>query len=72
VEPFDRAILVEGDTEYTAFRHVISCLPTKYRDVHVVRARGKACLVSLCKILNQFDKGYGILHDADRKEIIDK
>jgi putative ATP-dependent endonuclease of OLD family len=66
-----RTILVEGDTEYTAFRHVISCNET-YRGVHVVRARGKACLVSLCKILNQFDKGYGILHDADRKSFTDK
>lgn len=67
-----RTVLVEGDTEYTAFTHVISCIPTKYKGVHVVRARGKACLVSLCKILNQFDKGYGILHDADRKEFTDK
>ncbi len=67
-----RSILVEGDTEYTAFRHVVSCNELKYRDVHIVRARGKACLVSLCKILNQFDKGYAILHDADRKELEDK
>ena len=37
-----------------------------------MRARGKACLVSLCKILNQFDKGYAILHDSDRKDVIDK
>lgn len=67
-----KTVLVEGDTEYTAFSHVISCSEAKYRDVHIVRARGKACLVSLCKILNQFDKGYGILHDADRKLIFDK
>jgi putative ATP-dependent endonuclease of OLD family len=67
-----KTVLVEGDTEYTAFSHVISCSEAKYRDVHIVRARGKACLVSLCKILNQFDKGYGILHDADRKFIFDK
>jgi putative ATP-dependent endonuclease of OLD family len=65
-------ILVEGDTEYTAFKHVISCNDAKYRGVHIVRARGKACLVSLCKILNQFDKGYAILHDSDRKDVIDK
>jgi putative ATP-dependent endonuclease of OLD family len=64
-----RTILVEGDTEYTAFRHVIDEDTTgKYKDVHVVRARGKACLVSLCKILNQFDKGYAVLHDADREK----
>jgi len=67
-----RTVVVEGDTEFTAFRHIISCDPGKYMDVHVVRARGKACLVSLCKILNQFDKGYGILHDADRMTIPNK
>ena len=38
--------------------------------MHVVRARGKATIVSLCKILNQFDKGYSVLHDADRKTIV--
>ncbi len=64
-----KTILVEGDTEYTAFRHVMAQDRGKYKDVHVVRARGKSCLVSLCKILNQFDKGYSILHDADRETI---
>ncbi len=67
-----RTVLVEGDTEYTAFKHVIAQDPVKYKDIHVVRARGKACLVSLCKILNQFDKGYSILHDADREKVISK
>lgn len=65
-----KTILVEGDTEYTAFRHVMAQDRGKYKDVHVVRARGKSCLVSLCKILNQFDKGYSILHDADRETIM--
>ena len=64
-----RTILVEGDTEYTAFRHVIGRRPDQYRDVHVVRARGKACLASLCKIPNQFNTGYAVLHDSDREEI---
>jgi len=67
-----KTVLVEGDTEYAAFRHIMSCDQDKYRDVHVVRARGKACLVSLCKILNQFDKSYGILHDSDRKTVFSK
>jgi len=64
-----RTVLVEGDTEYTGFRHVMAQDHGKYKDIHVVRARGKACLVSLCKILNQFDKGYSILHDADREKV---
>lgn len=67
-----RTILVEGDTEYTAFKHVIAQTPERYKDIHVVRARGKSCLVSLCKILNQFDKGYSILHDSDREKIVGK
>lgn len=64
-----KTVLVEGDTEYTAFRHVIAQDGTTYKDIHVVRARGKACLSALCKILDQFDKGYGILHDADREKV---
>jgi putative ATP-dependent endonuclease of OLD family len=65
-----RTILVEGDTEYTAFKHVIGQYPGKYKNVHIVRARGKACLAALCKILNQFGKDYAILHDADSEEIV--
>lgn len=67
-----RTVLVEGDTEYTAFKYVIAQDPAKYKDIHIVRARGKACLVSLCKILNQFDKAYAILHDADREKVLSK
>ncbi len=67
-----KTVLVEGDTEYTAFRHIISCESEKYRGIHIVRARGKACLVSLCKILNQFKKHYGVLHDSDRPKVLNK
>lgn len=31
-----------------------------------MRARGKATIVSLCKILNQFGAPYSVLHDSDR------
>jgi putative ATP-dependent endonuclease of OLD family len=61
-----RTIIVEGDTEYTAFIHVIGLSPGKYEGVHIVRARGKATIVSLCKILNQFGAPYAVLHDSDR------
>lgn len=64
-----RTIIVEGDTEYTAFRYVVSTDATKYKGVHVVRARGKACIKSLCKVLDQFEKNYAVLHDADREMI---
>lgn len=60
-----RSIVVEGDTEYTAFKYVISRNPDRYKNVHIIRARGKATIVSLCKILNHFGSGYSVLHDSD-------
>jgi putative ATP-dependent endonuclease of the OLD family len=65
-------IIVEGDTEYTAFKHAIAASPKKYEGVHVVRARGKATIVSLCKILNQFGAPYAVLHDSDRPTYLKK
>ena len=58
-------IIVEGDTEYTALKHVIEESETSYRDIHVIRARGKATIVSLIKILNQFGSRFSVLHDSD-------
>lgn len=58
-------IIVEGDTEYTAFKYIISKNPEKYRNIHIVRARSKGTIVSLCKILNHFGNGYSVLHDTD-------
>jgi putative ATP-dependent endonuclease of the OLD family len=67
-----RTVVVEGDTEYTAFKHVMAISPKKYDGVHVVRARGKATIVSLCKILNQFGAPYSVLHDSDRPTYVKK
>lgn len=61
-----KTIIVEGDTEYTAFKHVVGLSPKAYEGIHIVRARGKATIVSLCKILNQFGAPYSVLHDSDR------
>jgi len=58
-------IVVEGDTEYSALRYVISKHPERYRNLHVIRARGKATIVALIKILNQFGSSYAVLHDSD-------
>lgn len=63
-----RIIIVEGDTEYTAFSYLKMENPDKYGDVHIIRARGKPIIPSLCKILNQFACSYAILHDADTEE----
>lgn len=62
-----RTVIVEGDTEYAAFREVIADDPIKFRDVHIVRARGKYTIVALCKIMNQFKCAYSVLHDSDLK-----
>lgn len=61
-----RTIIVEGDTEYTAFKYVIEKNSDKYDDVHIIRARGKATIVSLVKILNHFGTHFSVLHDSDK------
>ncbi|WP_137744649.1 ATP-dependent nuclease [Robertmurraya siralis] len=58
----DRIIIVEGDTEYIAFKHLAK---TKNENVHIIRARGKATICTLMKILNQFNSSYDVLHDVD-------
>lgn len=63
-----RIIIVEGDTEYTAFKYVIAQTPNAYRDVHIIRARGKATIISLIKVLNHFGATYSVLHDSDRQK----
>lgn len=63
-----KVILVEGDTEYTAFNNVymldaeMSSYPAKPT---IVRARGKSTLVILQKILRHFKLQYSIIHDID-------
>lgn len=64
-----KTILVEGDTEYSAFKIIINEKPDDFKNVHVIRARGKAILVPLIKILNHFGQSYSILHDADTPTI---
>jgi putative ATP-dependent endonuclease of OLD family len=60
-----KVIIVEGDTEYTAFNYIKAQKPLEYKDVHIIRARGKATIVSLIKILNHFGTSYSVLHDSD-------
>jgi putative ATP-dependent endonuclease of OLD family len=67
-----KVIVVEGDTEYTAFNYIKANKPEAYKDVHIIRARGKATIVSLVKILNHFGSSYAVLHDSDKPEITTK
>ncbi|MGN6155403.1 MAG: ATP-dependent nuclease [Sphingomicrobium sp.] len=72
-------VLVEGDTEYSALKLVAAALLQEegqdqipeplLRSLVVVRARGKAPLISLAKILNHFGARYSILHDSDAETI---
>jgi len=63
-----RIVVVEGDTEYTAFSQLKLFYPNEYEDVHIIRARGKGVIPSVVKILNQFTANYGVLHDADTEK----
>jgi len=65
-----RSIVVEGDTEFTALKHVIGDNSADFKDVHIIRARGKATIVSLVKILNHFGSSYAVLHDSDKPIIV--
>jgi putative ATP-dependent endonuclease of OLD family len=67
-----RTVVVEGDTEHSAFKEIIQADNERFRDVHVVRARGKYTIIVLCKILNQFGNPYAVLHDADTPTIATK
>lgn len=59
-------ILVEGDTEHAAFMSSIIERQHGLMDrVTVIRARGKAILVPLIKVMTHFKIDFGIVHDAD-------
>ncbi|WP_350302204.1 ATP-dependent nuclease [Peribacillus frigoritolerans] len=58
----DKVVIVEGDTEYIAFKHLAK---QKNENLHIIRARGKDTIGTLMKILNQFNSNYDVLHDVD-------
>lgn len=66
-------ILVEGDTEHAAF---IAAAIKNAHDlagkVSIIRARGKAILVPLIKMLRHFKSNFGIVHDVDWPRRSDK
>lgn len=62
-----RQIIVEGDTEYTAFSMLKEMYPDQYGDVQIIRARGKGIIPSVAKVLKQFSTSFFILHDTDEK-----
>lgn len=60
-----RQVIVEGDTEYTAFAMLRELYPAEYQDLQVIRARGKGIIPSVARVLLQFSKSFSILHDTD-------
>lgn len=60
-----RQVIVEGDTEYTAFSIIRDMYIDEYKDVQIIRARGKGIIPSVAKVLLQFSKQFTILHDTD-------
>lgn len=60
-----KQIVVEGDTEYTAFSMIRELHPDDYQDVQIIRARGKGVIPSVARVLLQFSKSFSILHDTD-------
>lgn len=67
-----KVVVVEGDTEYTAFNYIKRQKPELYKNINIIRARGKATIVSLIKILNHFGSDYSVLHDCDKPRITTK
>ena len=60
-----RQIIVEGDTEYTAFSMIKQLFPSEYSDIQIIRARGKGIIPTVAKILLQFSQSFSILNDTD-------
>lgn len=59
-------VIVEGDTEHAAF--MASILERQHHlvnQVTIIRARGKAILTPLIKIMTHFMIDFGIVHDCD-------
>lgn len=63
-------IIVEGDTEDLVIREAIKLLPTNIRlkikaDFEVIKARGKATIISLVKYFNSLNVDVFVVHDKD-------
>jgi Predicted ATP-dependent endonuclease of the OLD family len=59
-------ILVEGDTEHAAFiSAIVKAQHELAGKVSIIRARGKAILVPLIKMLRHFKTDFGVVHDVD-------
>jgi predicted ATP-dependent endonuclease of OLD family len=65
-----RVIVVEGDTEDIVIREAIDRLPLEIKrqirsECEVIKARGKAVIISLAKYLNSLGVDFYVIHDRD-------
>ncbi|EMI7180608.1 AAA family ATPase [Klebsiella pneumoniae] len=65
---YDSSILVEGDTEFLAYNHILFN-SGKEHEYCVINCRGKANIPTFIKILNQFGSKAIAIHDLDQKFI---
>jgi putative ATP-dependent endonuclease of the OLD family len=66
-----RVIVVEGDTEDIVIREAIDRLPLHIKrkirsECEVIKARGKAVIISLAKYLNSLGVDFYVIHDRDK------
>ncbi|UUV17391.1 ATP-dependent endonuclease [Fusobacteria bacterium ZRK30] len=66
-----KIIIVEGDTEEIVMRETIERMPSEVKkrvksEVQIIRARGKAIIISLAKYLNAMNINYYVIHDRDK------
>ena len=67
----DRVIVIEGDTELLAIKNTLKVIPENLRKdilarTQIVRARGKASIISLVKYLHDLHIFPYVMHDRDQ------
>lgn len=68
----DKIIIVEGDTEFASFHEVMKRNPDKFpteQQPLIIRARGKATITVLIKMLSHFKIKFSVLHNIDSPKI---
>lgn len=66
-----KIIIIEGDTEEIVLKETIKLMSEEIQhkilsNVQIVKARGKAAIISLVKYLNSMGLDYFVIHDRDR------
>jgi len=67
----DRTVVVEGDSEVVALRRTLDLLPSEARNkilstTQILKARGKASIISLVKYLQAMSIAPIVVHDRDK------